>query len=396
MKIYFLGIVILALAACRPHGMNTQGGAYGLQSSMDEAVVTEGPPVFEIEFFSDEAKELLDEAEAEGHREPVKMSEPLPENSSTGNWVSPVNSNPPPETGVPSDDSSVKPAATGEPPARRNSVSPVRQPSPPAPSPAPTPAPAPTPSPETPAAPESPNQGRVPVDQNGKPSDIRRDHESAPLPDPSANSKDFVAKGKVVPSIYYKPLLIEDERTCPSGSKVNLSGTRGQVLIKVCRATFSKCLMEGSCRISQNGIERSFNVIDTGSRPTFVEILDEDCIFGLGVRGICLDPFYTVAADMRHRRAGDVIYVPALVGQVLPNGEKHNGFLVVRDRGGAILGAHRFDFFSGSIEWMDPRNTFTKLKLNDKRTRLDYYLVTGESAKKILKRRAFPKIPHSH
>jgi 3D (Asp-Asp-Asp) domain-containing protein len=153
-------------------------------------------------------------------------------------------------------------------------------------------------------------------------------------------------------------------------------------------------LLEGSCRILQNGVERSFNYVSGSKKePIFIELGEDDCFFGIGVRGICLDPFYTVAADLRYHKPGEVIYVPALVGRKLPNGESHNGFLVVRDTGGAIRGPHRFDFFSGSLSWQDPANTFSQIHLNSSSTRVVYYRVLGEVAREVLQKRGFPRLP---
>jgi 3D (Asp-Asp-Asp) domain-containing protein len=213
---------------------------------------------------------------------------------------------------------------------------------------------------------------------------------------PSGGSSDFVSQGTLVPSIYYTPMLFDNDSVCPSNQKVSLRSSKGISLMMVCPQTLSECKLEGSCRISQGGMVRSFNVAGGSSMaPFFEELGKEDCFFGYGVGSVCLDPFYTVAADLRYYKPGDVIYVPALVGGVLPNGEKHTGYLVVRDRGGGIHGPNRFDFFSGTLNWKDPANLFGKLNLGDKNTRVAYYSVRGESAKRILQGRAYPKMPVS-
>lgn len=228
--------------------------------------------------------------------------------------------------------------------------------------------------------------------QYSAPGKSQRDQSSSP----SGENSDFVNRGTLVPSIYYNPLLLDNDSVCPSNRKVAMRSSKGISLMMVCPETLSECRMEGSCRISQGGMVRSFNVAGGSSMaPYFQELGKEDCFFGFGVDSVCLDPFYTVAADMKYYRPGDVIYVPALVGGVLPNGEKHTGFLVVRDRGGGIHGPNRFDFFSGNLNWKDPANLFGKLNLGDKNTRVTYYSVRGESAKQILQKRAYPKMPVS-
>lgn len=35
---------------------------------------------------------------------------------------------------------------------------------------------------------------------------------------------------------------------------------------------------------------------------------------------MCLDPYFTVAADLNFYKLGDVIFVPQFVGEVMPDG----------------------------------------------------------------------------
>ncbi len=297
------------------------------------------------------------------------------------------------------------------PEAHKGEVAPTTPVAPPA-APAPAPAPAPTPVPgrqPVVGTPVQPPVTQPPVQQEPPaeppvaqppapvmpiPVEVRKDKTTVSLPTPQSEPKDFIFKGKVVPSIYYMPLLVDNERTCNPNQTTVLRGAKSKDLMRICRKNYNKCLLEGSCRILRDHQERSFNIAGGSPKsPLFKELGDEDCFFGMGVRNICLDPFYTVAADMRYFRPGDVIYIPTLVGEVLPNNEKHNGFMIVRDTGGAILGPNRFDFFSGSMTWQNPDNSFAQIKLNDKRTRYEYYLVRGETAKKVLAKRNFPLIP---
>ncbi len=78
-------------------------------------------------------------------------------------------------------------------------------------------------------------------------------------------------------------------------------------------------------------------------------------------RGIPLDPFRTLAADVgayatsdpRYRGrgglvpAGTRVLILELVGRQLPDGTTHDGWCTVADTGGAIFGAH-FDVFAGT------------------------------------------------
>ena len=60
---------------------------------------------------------------------------------------------------------------------------------------------------------------------------------------------------------------------------------------------------------------------------------------------MCLDPYYSVAADLDIYKLGTVVYVPSFVGVLLPSGVNHDGYFVVRDSGSSIKGYGRFDFF---------------------------------------------------
>lgn len=204
-------------------------------------------------------------------------------------------------------------------------------------------------------------------------------------------SADFVARGELVPTVYYQPIIEDDLSKC-SGKPTSIRNAAGAEMIRVCSSTFEKCMMQGSCVIRRGGVSRSFNVT-SGSRGVFAEVGEKQCEFGFGVRSICLDPFYTVAADLSFYKPGDVIFVPGLVGWPLPQGNKHSGFLVVRDRGGAIKGEHRFDFFSGTLHYLHPKNPFGQAKLSDRKTRMFYYQVRGPTAQKVLRSRAFPRLP---
>lgn len=112
----------------------------------------------------------------------------------------------------------------------------------------------------------------------------------------------------------------------------------------------------------------------------YVEIPEGQCEYGYGVRNLCLDPFYTLAADLTIYQPGDVIYMPALRNLALPDGSKHSGFLIVADQGRNITGAGRFDFFTGFMNWTDPNNSFANIQLSDKATRLKFIKITGTSA----------------
>lgn len=212
---------------------------------------------------------------------------------------------------------------------------------------------------------------------------------------PGSRKEDFVSRGMLTPTVYYKPIFNEDVNKCKEDEKVNLRGTDNKVIASVCPKTKAACDLQGSCMVQQGGTLTSYNFVDEATKgyPHFSKVSLDVCPFGLGVKEACLDPFFNVAADMNFSKAGDVIFVPALVGLTLPGGAKHNGFLIVRDSGGGIEGIGRFDFFSGFYDWKDTENPFSKMKLTDKATKLPYYSVKGTTALKIKADRNYPSLP---
>jgi 3D (Asp-Asp-Asp) domain-containing protein len=65
---------------------------------------------------------------------------------------------------------------------------------------------------------------------------------------------------------------------------------------------------------------------------------------GAGVQGRPLEPFRSIAVDPRFIPIGATVYVPELVGVLLPDGTRHDGCLRADDMGGAIK-EHKLDFF---------------------------------------------------
>jgi 3D (Asp-Asp-Asp) domain-containing protein len=216
---------------------------------------------------------------------------------------------------------------------------------------------------------------------------------SEEIPD-GYNEADFSGRANLSPTIYFHPLIRDEFNNCRSGEWTGLRNKHGAEMMRVCSTTYKTCTLEGSCQIQRENVVRSFNYEGkTSTHYTFFEIKDGDCVFGYGVRSACLDPFYTVAADLNFHQVGSVIYVPKVKGAKLPNGDFHTGFFVVRDRGGAITGAHRFDFFTGTMHWNDPRNPFRSLGLSDPQKKTPYYRVGGATASQVRLARAYPKLP---
>lgn len=219
---------------------------------------------------------------------------------------------------------------------------------------------------------------------------------------PGASHEDFVGYSELSPTIYYKAIINEDKApsACEDSTKVSMLGPNEKEILKVCRKTLAKCQLEGSCVIIQNQKRYPVNFFGRGKmtgRFLYSLIDTKRCPHGYGVRSMCLDPFYTLAADLKIYKPGDVIYVPAVAGLDLGNGRRHHGFFIIRDMGHLIIGRGRFDFFTGTLTANDPKNPFKKLKLADKNTRLKYYLLKNPSElnKMVKKMRNYPNAPSS-
>lgn len=165
------------------------------------------------------------------------------------------------------------------------------------------------------------------------------------------------------------------------------------MIIRVCPYTLSTCGEEGSCAIIKNGTRYAVNVLGrVKGQDHFIDI-GKECPFGYGVRNICLDPFYTLAADLKIYKPGEVIFIPAVQGLGLPDGSKHDGFFVIRDEGRGVKGRGRFDFFTGYFRWNNSKNPFLKLKLGDTNSHHTYYRVKGARAEAVKAARGYPRLP---
>ncbi len=194
------------------------------------------------------------------------------------------------------------------------------------------------------------------------------------------------------PSIYYIR-TIDPSAACTQKSKI-LDGS-GKVIAEVCTKSYNECTMEGTCALKA---EPNYKIINythkVNGEPRFT-VLDAKtpCRFGYGVQNICLDPYYSVAADLAYHKAGEVIFIKEMRDVLLPNGERHKGYFMVRDRGGAIKGPNRFDFFTGFLNYTDKKNVFTDHGFASTNSEIAYSVVTGSEAENFLKLRQYPLIP---
>jgi 3D (Asp-Asp-Asp) domain-containing protein len=207
------------------------------------------------------------------------------------------------------------------------------------------------------------------------------------------------SKKLITPTIYAIPVFELETMSC--SDQTSMKDVRGKLLFSVCPEVIKSCSLEGTCQIRQNGLDTLINVdsVVEGERR-FASMKDSSCIYGKGprrdqVKGyktMCLDPYYSVAADLKIYNLGTVIFIPSVVGTVLPDGSTHNGYFIVRDSGGSINGYGRFDFFSGFNFTRESNNPLRKLGFADRETNVPYFVITGNQADQILKTRNFPEL----
>lgn len=209
---------------------------------------------------------------------------------------------------------------------------------------------------------------------------------------PAPKAEDIAFASRLHPTVYYFPVINEDKRKCDRN--YILRDEEGEKILSLCESTRASCRLQGSCAIIQDGKKRTFNIKGNyNGKERFFETSKDVCRFGFGVKSSCLDPFYTVAADLSIYRPGDVIYVPLARNIELPDGSKHSGYFIVRDTGRNIIGKARFDFFTGHIPWRDDENPFSKAGLANKANRFQFMKIKGAKAKAFSLQRSYPKLP---
>lgn len=227
--------------------------------------------------------------------------------------------------------------------------------------------------------------------------------------DPNNNKSVVTKSEKLKPTIYFIKVVniskkCSDKRTIYDASE--------KAIIRVCANQYKLCVLEGTCALTENSdseleILEEFDISSPkielinyhkkqNGKFLFTRVDRNRCPFGYGARGICLDPFFTVAADLTIHKLGDVIFVPSIKGVKLPNGEVHDGYLIVRDKGGAIKGKNRFDFFTSYFTSRRKENPFVGIGLGNLNTQIDFSWVTGKNAEDVRQARRFPLTPYSN
>lgn len=201
----------------------------------------------------------------------------------------------------------------------------------------------------------------------------------------------------ITPTIYYISNY-SDNSVCSDMTTIYLRKNKGNVVkMSLCRKAQESCTMQGSCFINVDGQQTLINYHKKINGTVQFMIVDRSlCKFGLGDSSdpkqsygtMCLDPFYSVAADTSIYPLGTVVYVPAVRGTSVPDGSIHDGYFIVRDTGGNINGRGRFDFFTG-VNRLNKNNPFSNLGLGGE-SNFEYFIVSESEAQVIRERRAFP------
>lgn len=200
------------------------------------------------------------------------------------------------------------------------------------------------------------------------------------------------AQKRLNPTIYFVKTINLAKQDC--SSKKTLYSTTGEAIKKVCAVDYKTCVIEGTCALVRGNETKLINYVQQTKQgvPLF-KAVGEKCPYGLGVSNICLDPYYTVAADLKFHKAGEVIFVESVKGTKLPNGEVHDGFFIVRDRGGAIKGANRFDFYTGLLHYKNEANPFTPIGLSSAKRSFSYRRASSSETAYVREKRNFPGLP---
>ncbi|MFM6929254.1 MAG: 3D domain-containing protein [Bdellovibrio sp.] len=195
----------------------------------------------------------------------------------------------------------------------------------------------------------------------------------------------------LIPSVYFKPVIKLDTETCDDKDLISMLSPEGKELEKMCIKGFKRCLMEGSCFVVRGTTVKSYNYHScVDSRSRFLENNLDKCPYGYGVYRSCLDPYFTVAADRRYYKTGDVIFVPKLVGVELPGGGLHDGFLIVRDIGDKIKGPRRFDFYTGIYTHLSKKNSIAKEGFAEYSNRFQFRRANAKETENALRLRNYP------
>ncbi|HLM83006.1 MAG TPA: 3D domain-containing protein [Terriglobales bacterium] len=115
-----------------------------------------------------------------------------------------------------------------------------------------------------------------------------------------------------------------------------------------CNAALEGTVKIDNCTFNQDGkgSARQVNCIPYVHRDVgFNRFAKAKGPFGDGVRGYALIPYRTIATDNRFIPTGTVLFIPSAVGQLLPTGQKHDGYFFAGDVGD--MKDNHIDVFNG-------------------------------------------------
>lgn len=210
-------------------------------------------------------------------------------------------------------------------------------------------------------------------------------------------TRDMVALPKLLPTQYH---IANEEKTSCKGKyrrkrysgreRTKLMTPGGTKIATVCSRFAAVLAMEGTGVLSKDKGGITLNWAGNYRYKVM-----KRCTSGLGVKGLCLLPFHTLAADNKVHRPGDIIYIPFVKEAkiTLPDGTLHSGIFQVRDTGGAFngVGLKRVDMFVDSQN--DSQNVFQNKKIHKPNSFTAYKLI-DESKDQAIKylREKFPAL----
>ena len=208
------------------------------------------------------------------------------------------------------------------------------------------------------------------------------------------------------PTMYSTYYVDSTKMTCTEEDKQTLINDENEVLASLCQKQYRHCLLNGACVVLQaDGTRETFSYTrfnESLQRQTFRKMTG-GCLYGQGSSvdaqnrrvKTCLDPYFSISADLAEHKIGEVIFVPKLVGLKLPTGETHNGYVVVRDSSEdtSDRGFDYYSFFTGLESAEDQSNPFLRLILDNIDYVFDYKTVDESTAAKVRKERNFPNLP---
>lgn len=230
---------------------------------------------------------------------------------------------------------------------------------------------------------------------------------STPPPLPERNPRRTAPPECANTTVFYRP-NVQIPKSCAKKARLRvLDHLHRESFLEVCKDDEKKIDMEGAARIEDLCKKEAFllNWETKGKYRRLSAGQARRCPYAYGAldenrRPVCLDPMYSVAADPRFYKTGDVVFFPDLVGMPIPedyrvDGDKHDGFMIVRDIGDYIKGQGRFDMFSGSLHWSDRANPFSRRGFSNQKNCHKFEIITGEKADEVRKKHNFPNSRYS-